>query len=77
MTAAIEDLPEIIAKALHVAPAQVTSTLRMGDIPEWDSVAHLGLVVDIESAYGVAFSAEEIMDLTSVKAFSDRLARAR
>jgi acyl carrier protein len=75
MTAALEDLPKIIATALQIPASRISPDLKMGDVEEWDSVAHLGLVVEIESSYGISFTAEEIMELTSVKSLRDRLAR--
>ena len=40
-------------------------------LPEWDSLGHITLVIELESIYGVSFSAEETMALTSVGAIKD------
>jgi acyl carrier protein len=36
------------------------------DIPEWDSVMHVSLIVNIEKAFGVRFSSSEVSRLQNV-----------
>ena len=36
------------------------------DIPEWDSLRHLGLILEIEAQFGVNFSVEEAMQMVSI-----------
>lgn len=76
MSATLEQLPAIIARALNIEAAAVNEALRMGDIEQWDSVAHLDLVSALEEAFGISFTAEEMMELTSVAALRARLAEA-
>jgi len=47
-----------------------TKTLR-----HWDSLRHVELVVAIEEAFNVSFSAAEVFGLTSVQGFCEMLAR--
>lgn len=42
-------------------------------LPEWDSLGHVTLVIELESTYGVSFGAEETMALTSVGAIKTAL----
>ena len=76
MSATLEQLPAIIATALKIDIGTVSDTLKMGDIEQWDSVAHLDLVSALEEAFGLSFSAEEMMELTSVAALRARLVQA-
>lgn len=41
------------------------------DIPEWDSLNHIALVVAIEKKFGVQFTAREIQDYRNVGEMCD------
>jgi len=42
-------------------------------IPEWDSLGHVTLVIDLESTYGVSFTPDETVALTNVGAIKSAL----
>jgi acyl carrier protein len=44
--------------------AEITG-LKYRDIPQWDSIGHMALVAEIESAYDVMFSTDEVVALSS------------
>ena len=39
--------------------------LKFQDIPAWDSVGHMGLVVALEEAFGIMLEPDDIVDLSS------------
>jgi acyl carrier protein len=43
------------------------------DIPEWDSVGHLNLMLALEEAFNVSFSVDEMPELVSVKAIVEKV----
>lgn len=45
----------------------------LGDIEGWDSLGHMQLVMEIESAFNIRFSSEEVSTLHSVKGILDSL----
>ncbi len=61
-----QKLKQIIVKVLKFDPDDVTSQTNAETTENWDSLAHLSLIMEIESAYGVKFPSEEIPNLTSV-----------
>lgn len=69
------DLNTIIAKALLIEPARVTDDLRYNSIPEWDSVAHMALVADLEDAYGVMLETDDIVGMSSVAKIRETLGK--
>jgi acyl carrier protein len=75
MSATLEQLPTIIATALNIPAGAVRADLKMGDLEQWDSVAQLDLVSAVEAAYDMTFTAEEMLELTSVAAIRARLAK--
>ena len=51
---------ESINRAQFVdASIEITDTTVADDIPDWDSVAHVQIMVAIENRFGVLFDAEE------------------
>ena len=57
----------LVAEALQTPQEVVTETLSFGDLPEWDSMGHMEVMVLLEERFGVEISAETIADLTSVE----------
>jgi len=43
-----------------------TPDIRREEVATWDSISHLRLVMDIEAAYGVSLSDEELMGIASL-----------
>ena len=61
-------LEEVIAGALRISPTKVTDALAFNAIPEWDSLAHMELMLALEAAYGVSIDEDAMIELTSVGA---------
>ena len=51
------------------------SNLEYRSIPEWDSLAHLNLVMAVESAFDVMFDTNDVLGLSSFSACIDILQR--
>ncbi|MBR1217513.1 hypothetical protein JQ557_05915 [Bradyrhizobium sp. U87765 SZCCT0131] len=62
------ELESTIATALGVPAASITDDLAYRDIAEWDSLAHVRLMLEIEARYGVAITSDHVSELTSVGA---------
>jgi acyl carrier protein len=63
----------VVASVFGKNLAVITDATSPETLAEWDSLGHVTLVIELESIYGVSFSAEETMALTSVKAIKDAL----
>jgi acyl carrier protein len=44
----------------------LTDEMTAGDIPAWDSVAHIGLMFSIEQAFNVQFSGNELAQFKNI-----------
>jgi citrate synthase len=71
-----ERLEEVMAEALHVSPSVVTDTLAVNSIPQWDSLAHVELMIALERAYDVSIDESRMLELVSVRAIREFLALA-
>ena len=53
-----EKVLEILRQVLGVA--DIDATCSQENCPQWDSLHHLNLVVELEDTFGVSFEPEEI-----------------
>lgn len=63
------DFVSFAASLLGVDPAPLSSATVPADLPEWDSVMHLRLVMETEAKYGVSIPIEDVPGLTSFAGF--------
>lgn len=63
----------VVASVFGKNLAVITDATSPETLAEWDSLGHVTLVIELESIYGVSFSAEETMSLTSVALIKDAL----
>ena len=60
-------LMAVIARLLKIETGSVTDDLKPGDIPQWDSLAHVALVVGIEEEFGFSFDSADIVKIRDVR----------
>jgi acyl carrier protein len=61
-------IQEVLIEALRVSPDQVSPELAFGDLPQWDSMGHMEVMMALEAHFGVEINADTIAQLTSVPA---------
>jgi acyl carrier protein len=66
----------LLAEVFEVPIQQVTPELEFGDLPQWDSLGHMDLMMRLEERFGVEISTETIAELVSVPAICDYLQRS-
>ena len=66
---------EVIGRVFGISPVQVTDQTSNQTLSAWDSLAHMNLVLELESAYGISLSTEDAMSMTSVAVVKQVLAR--
>lgn len=64
-----DKLKLIFARLFSLDPASVTAESSPKTIKNWDSLAHINLVVSVEEEFGVQFSDDEIPKLTDFQTF--------
>ena len=53
-----------------IGVAEVSFATSFGSIPEWDSVQHLRLVMELEARYGVSIPFERVPHLKTIADFA-------
>ena len=71
----IRKTQKTIATTLKVAPAKVTETTRDQDLPAWDSLGQVNLIMALEQAFDIYIEVEDFGNLNSVPAILDFLGR--
>jgi acyl carrier protein len=70
------DLFAILGKALDTDPSAFTLQTRAEEIPEWDSMGHLSILVALDTRLGGKVAQiEEMASANSVEAIRDLLKR--
>jgi acyl carrier protein len=63
----------LLVESLRVPPDQITPELAFGDLPQWDSMGHMEVMMALEAQFGIEINADTITTLTSVPAITNYL----
>lgn len=69
-----DELRSLIAEVLGIDLAQVRDDLAYGDLPQWDSLHHVELVLALEERLDVEIGPEEIVELSNVELIEEFVA---
>jgi acyl carrier protein len=61
--------------SLGINPDLVTDELEYNTIPEWDSLAHMKMIAALENSFGIMLDTDDIIDMNSIKAAKQILAK--
>ena len=56
---------------VFLEPVVLTRAISAKDVPEWDSLTHISLMVAVEKAFGVRFRVGEVETTKNVGEFAD------
>jgi acyl carrier protein len=56
----------LVAEAIQVPSDIVSPDLAFGDLPQWDSLGHMEVMMRLEEEFGIEISAETIAELISI-----------
>ena len=59
-------LKDILAKILLIDETKISDSMSRKTVKEWDSMAHLMLVSEIETAFEVTLDDDDIMEIQTV-----------
>lgn len=61
-----EKIRNIIAKVLKIDIDDVELDTAIGDLPEWDSLHHLNIIVELENEFDIKYAPEDLAELEDV-----------
>lgn len=71
----IEKLNQTFARMLNINISKVNDDLAYDSVPEWDSVAHMILVTELENVFDVMLDTDDVIDMSSVGKAKEILAK--
>lgn len=70
-----EKLRDSFSRALGIPAGQVRDDLAYNSLKEWDSVAHMALVVELETEFDVMLDTDDILGMSTVSKAREILSR--
>tara|TARA_B100000686_G_C16750888_1_gene952399 strand:- start:618 stop:842 length:225 start_codon:yes stop_codon:yes gene_type:complete len=61
-----DKLRDILADAIELEPDELTDESTPNNTPEWDSFAHMNMVAEVEKAYNIKLTLEEVIEMQSL-----------
>jgi acyl carrier protein len=60
-----EKLVDAFAQALNIDKSKINDDLKYQGIEQWDSIAHMVLIGQIEEAFDISLETDDVLDLSS------------
>jgi acyl carrier protein len=67
----IEKLQDIFRDVFNDDGIILSETTTSSDIDDWDSLAHIQLITEIEKSFGIRFTVQEAVSAENVKEFTE------
>lgn len=74
MAITLDILQEVFRTAFS-SEVNINENTSKENLPEWDSINHLNLVVELEDRFNIQFSPEEIESMKSIVTLQDIIQR--
>ncbi|EGQ27061.1 acyl carrier protein [Sporosarcina newyorkensis 2681] len=70
-----EKLKQVFADSLSIDPSLIVDDLTFNSIPEWDSIAHMALVTEIDDVFDIMLDTDDVLDMSSFAKAKEILAK--
>ncbi|MBB6501699.1 acyl carrier protein [Pedobacter cryoconitis] len=61
-----QKLDEVMALALSVPLEEINDDLAYQSIPEWDSMSHMVLMTELETAFGISIETDDMLEMNTM-----------
>tara|TARA_Y100001958_G_C20977692_1_gene370139 strand:+ start:131 stop:373 length:243 start_codon:yes stop_codon:yes gene_type:complete len=62
-----KEVLNVIGKVMKISKNKITKDLKLGSIPEWDSLAHLNIYFQLQKVFKKKISMQKAANVKSVK----------
>jgi acyl carrier protein len=63
----MDKVTEIVEEVFKLAKGEAERNLSMNEVPSWDSLSHMDLIVAIEDAFQIQLTGDDIADMISIE----------
>ncbi|XRD25647.1 phosphopantetheine-binding protein [Lysinibacillus fusiformis] len=70
-----QKLKDAFVEALGIDESQVTDELNYNSISEWDSIAHMALIAEIDDVFDTMLDTDDVIDMSSFAKAKEILAK--
>lgn len=60
-----EKLKQVFVDSLSIDASLVVDDFAFNSIPEWDSIAHMALVTEIDDVFDIMLDTDDVLDMSS------------
>jgi acyl carrier protein len=71
----LDQLVNAFAQGLQIEKGRIVNDLKYGDVPEWDSIAHMAVIAEIEQTFGIMLDTDDIVAMESFAKAKEILAK--
>ena len=62
----MKQLKKIMSVVFRMPENEIPDQATMNDLPSWDSLSHMNLIIEIEREYGIQLTGDDIADMQSI-----------
>jgi acyl carrier protein len=66
-----ERLIKVFSETFGIPIDSITYDLKYAGIPQWDSVAHMALIVALEDEFDIMIETDDVIDMSNYKKAED------
>jgi len=68
---------QAIFDTVFLEPVVLMPAISAKDVPEWDSLTHISLMVSVEKSFGVRFRVGEVENVKNIGEFADLILKRK
>jgi len=72
-----EQIRAIMAEVLRLPAERVGADAAIGTVPNWDSTAHMRMMIALEDAFGIDLDESRMVEMTSFSRIRDTVHQLR
>jgi acyl carrier protein len=72
-----ERIRTIMAEVLRLPANRIGADTAMGAVPNWDSTAHMRMMIALEDAFGIDLDESRMVEMTSFSRICDAVQQLR
>lgn len=72
-----QEIIDLVAGVLKIAPALITRATTMDDLQEWDSMRNVMILSTLEEHFDIMFPEDDIFDLISIDALVNEVEKLK